>query len=113
MRNGEMLEAAGTTIVPVFFGGVMSGRIPTSVFLASVVLLIAIAVAMVRFGILPLVVMLLVYDWLSTFPLTLDLRVWYSSKVLIAKAAVAAATIWSFRHALGGRRVLRADLVDA
>ena len=96
-------------LLPVFAGGVVSGRIPLSVAIAFAVQLTASVVVMVRFGILPLAVMLMVSDWLSTFPLTSDLSVWYADKVLITVALVAGVAIWSFRVTLAGRKVLSDD----
>jgi hypothetical protein len=109
--------AAGAIVmlfmIPIFLGGVMSGRIPPSVFVEFFVNLSLSVIVMVRFGILPLVVTFLVSDWLSTFPLTSDLSVWYADKVLIAVGLVAAAAIWSFRVTLAGRRVVHDDLLSS
>src|ERR1022692_4476875 len=62
---------------------------------------------MIRFGILPFTLVLLLQIVGSQAPLTSDLSAWYASKGLIVVALVLALAVWSFRHALGGRKVLQ------
>jgi len=66
---------------------------------------------MIRFGVLPCVLMLLVASTTSNWPLTSDFSAWYADKGLIVVALVLALAVWSFRNALGGRKVLRDDLL--
>jgi len=50
--------------------------------------------------------------WRQT-PVTSDLSAWYASKGLIVVALVQALAVWSFRNALGGRKVIKGDFLDA
>jgi hypothetical protein len=47
------------------------------------------------------------FNW----PLTSDFSAWYADVGLIVVALVLALAGWSFRHALGGRKVLQDDLL--
>ena len=67
---------------------------------------------MIRFGILPLTLVLLLQIVGSQAPLTSDLSAWYASKGLIVVALILALAVWSFRNALGGRKVLKGDFLD-
>jgi serine/threonine protein kinase len=65
---------------------------------------------MIRFGVLPCVLMFatsLSVNW----PLTSDFSAWYADKGLIVVALVLALAVWSFRNALGGRKVMQGDLL--
>jgi serine/threonine-protein kinase len=67
---------------------------------------------MVRFGILPYTLVLLLQIVMNQAPLTSDLSAWYASKGLIVVALILALAVWSFRNALGGRRVLPGDFLE-
>jgi hypothetical protein len=67
---------------------------------------------MIRFGILPFTLVLLLEVVAGQAPLTSDLSAWYASKGLIVVALVLALAVWSFRHALGGRKVLKGDFLE-
>ena len=45
-------------------------------------------------------------------PWTSDLSAWYVSKGLIVVALILALAAWSFRNALGGRKVLQGDFLE-
>jgi len=45
------------------------------------------------------------------WPLTSDFSAWYAHIGLIVVALVLALAVWSFRNALGGRKVFRDDLL--
>ena len=68
---------------------------------------------MIRFGILPHTVMILLNIVGSQAPLTSDLSAWYASKGLIVVALFLTLALWSFRHALGGRKVLPGDFLES
>jgi hypothetical protein len=68
---------------------------------------------LLRFGVLPLVAAALVHLILLRLPITLDPAVWYSGASLIALGSIVTLSVWSFRAALGGRTLLKADLLDA
>ena len=63
---------------------------------------------MIRFGVLPCAVM---FAFAAPWPLTSDFSAWYADKGLIVVALLLALAVWSFRIALGGRKVLQADLL--
>jgi serine/threonine-protein kinase len=67
---------------------------------------------MIRFGILPLTLVILLTTLVETTPLTSDLSAWYADKGLIVIALVLALAVWSFRNALGGRKVLKGDFLE-
>jgi hypothetical protein len=48
----------------------------------------------------------------GTLPLTSDLSAWYASRGLVAVALALALATWSFRHALGGRKVLSEGFLE-
>ena len=67
---------------------------------------------MIRFGILPFALYLLLLIVLIQAPLTSDLSAWYASKGLIVVALILALAVWSFRNALGGRKVIQGDFLE-
>ena len=67
---------------------------------------------MVRFGILPYTLVLLLQIVMNQAPLTSDLSAWYASKGLVVVALVLGLAVWSFRNALGGRKVLHGDFLE-
>jgi len=68
---------------------------------------------LVSFGVLPMVVAIIVSSIVGGTPLTTDFSAWYVSSMLTALTIVLGLTLWSFRAALGGRTVLKADFLDA
>jgi hypothetical protein len=65
------------------------------------------------FGVLPLVTGALVHATMLRFPITSDFSAWYSGASLVALGMILALAVWSFRHALGGRRLFKTDLLEA
>src|ERR1022692_4453661 len=99
-RGGVVLKPLGDDSTPLL-----------ATVLAVVVLSSSLWV-MIRFGILPFTLVLLLQIVGSQAPLTSDLSAWYASKGLIVVALVLALAVWSFRHALGGRKVLQGDFLE-
>jgi hypothetical protein len=66
---------------------------------------------MIRFGVLPGALMMLVTAEIVNWPLTSDFSAWYSWVGLVVVALYLALAVWSFRNALGGRKVLQDDLL--
>ncbi len=66
---------------------------------------------MIRFGILPCAVTFLVAVETFNWPLTSDFSAWYAGKGLIVVALLLALAVWTFRNALGGRKVLQGDFL--
>jgi serine/threonine protein kinase len=103
--------AAGVFVA--LFGGIslaVSDPLPVTV-LVLVMYSLSLWV-MIHFGILPLTLMIMLGIVGSQAPLTSDLSAWYASKGLIVVALVVALAVWSFRHALGGRKVLQGDFME-
>jgi serine/threonine-protein kinase len=67
---------------------------------------------LMRFGVLPLLLAIFVSTILGNNPLTTDFSVWYASSMFTALAIVLAITLWSFRTALGGRKLMSGDLLE-
>jgi serine/threonine-protein kinase len=67
---------------------------------------------LMRFGVLPLLLAIFVSTMLGNNPLTTDFSVWYASSMFTALAIVLAITLWSFRTALGGRKLIAGDLLE-
>jgi serine/threonine-protein kinase len=67
---------------------------------------------LMRFGVLPLLLAIFVSTILGNNPLTTDFSVWYASSMFTALAIVLAITLWSFRTALGGRKLIAGDLLE-
>jgi serine/threonine protein kinase len=65
-----------------------------------------------RFGILPAVLMYVFAVSVEISPMTPDLSAWYASRGLVVMGLALALAVWSFRHALGGRKVLKGDLFE-
>jgi hypothetical protein len=63
----------------------------------------------IRYGLLPITLVFWLQLVGSQAPLTSDLSAWYASKGLIVVALILALAVWSFRNALGGRKVLQDD----
>ena len=66
-----------------------------------------------RFGILPGTLIVIFRTLVGTLPLTSDFSAWYASRGLTAVALTLVLAVWSFRHALGGRKVLSERFLDA
>ena len=67
---------------------------------------------LMRFGVLPLAVGLMIQVLLFSFPITSDFSAWYAGASILALATVLAIALWSFRVALGGRQVWKEDFLD-
>ena len=68
---------------------------------------------LLRFGVLSLTTGLFMFVLMVNFPMTSDLSAWYSRASLVVLATLLALSVWSFRAALGGRRVWKDDFLDA
>jgi hypothetical protein len=67
--------------------------------------------AMLRWGLLPVAVGLMVSDLLS-FPLTINFSAWYAGYGIIPLALILGLAVWAFHTALAGRRVFREGFLD-
>jgi serine/threonine-protein kinase len=84
--------------------------------LPSVALAVSVAgfamTTLLRFGVLPLVVSYAVSNILASSTFGTDLSAWYAPTMLLAAGAVAGLAVWSFRNALGGRRVWTGEFLE-
>ena len=65
-----------------------------------------------RFGLLAIVVTIVMTGLSGGLPLTSDFSAWYAKYGLIFCALTIALAVWSFRRALGGRKVLKVDFLE-
>jgi hypothetical protein len=66
--------------------------------------------ALLRLGLLPMVVWVFTISLLRTFPLTSDLSAWYAKDALVVMGIVLALAIYGFRATLAGRPLWRDEL---
>jgi serine/threonine-protein kinase len=102
--------AVGATVLVFALFGFLRGGLDQVLIPAAG---LAAAVVLTRFGLLSLAVMLFVGASVQATPMTTDLTDWYASSMLTVLGILAMMTLWCFHHALGGRRLLKADLLDA
>jgi hypothetical protein len=82
-------------------------EVPVAVLLVALTL-----AALIRTGVLGLVVFLLVEGLLNGAPLTLDLSRWYAGHGLLLVAAALAVVAWAFHTSLGGRPMFGGAALD-
>ena len=103
---------AAVAVMVALLGAVSltSSPLPTTVY---VMLLYSSSLwVMIRLGILPFALVLLLQLVGVQAPLTSDLSAWYASKGLIVVALILGLAVWSFRNALGGRKVVKRDFLE-
>jgi hypothetical protein len=66
--------------------------------------------ALLRLGLLPMVVWVFTISLLRTFPLTSDLSAWYAKDALIVMGIALALALYGFRATLAGRPLWRDEL---
>ncbi len=108
-RNTWIAAAAVVGLVVVI--GVAFSRTPVAAIVFAVDFALIFWVTL-RFGILPGTLVLVISTLVGQFPLTSDLSAWYANRGLSMIALTAALAIWSFRNALGGRKVLNERFLE-
>ena len=68
---------------------------------------------LLRFGVLPMAVGVFVTSVINLFPMTSDFSAWYAGATIIAFATVLVLAAWSFRVALAGRKLWKAELFES
>jgi serine/threonine-protein kinase len=86
--------------------------VPWPEVLRYALLITIIILILARFGLLPMVIAAFVARVLGQAPMTTDFSAWYASSMWTAIALVSVLALWSFRVALGGRKVLPGELMD-
>lgn len=80
--------------------------IPSAVLIAA-----AMVFVVTRFGLLAFIVMNLVREIFSKFPLTTDLSAWYFEVTLLGLGLFVALVIYGFYNSLGGQKVFKGELI--
>jgi serine/threonine-protein kinase len=83
--------------------GALHGALVASVLLAG----------LLRFGVLPLVVLFFVGDFVFSSPLTTDLSAWYSGSAVFSIVIVLALTAYAFHTAVAGRPLFKAGFLES
>jgi serine/threonine-protein kinase len=108
LRNQWMAMACVSAIFSSF--GAMGSPLPWFAFGISFLLNGLVLVYLVRFGFLATVVVLGGYYLLRHFPPDLNWGTWYASSGTLCILVLAALTLYGFRTATAGQKVLTADL---
>jgi hypothetical protein len=110
VRN-QWLAAA---IVVLFFTVLQTAASPHPAVVAvvSVLQYASAVVILTRFGVLPMVVVVVITYVLVRGPLTTDVSAWYANTMFAALAIVLAISLWSFKTALGGRKLWTGDFLE-
>jgi hypothetical protein len=66
----------------------------------------------IRFGMLAITVALITNSSFARYPVTSDFSAWYAPLGLMEVALLLAVAGWSFRNALGGRKVWKGEFLD-
>lgn len=103
---------AGVAIVAVLAAVGFLGRGP-STGVAVVVGVVVFIWIIRRFGVLPLVLAVFVSNIFSFAPMTFEFTAWYSYITVMALLILIGLCAWSFYVALGGRQLIRENLLDA
>jgi serine/threonine-protein kinase len=102
---------AAAAVVALFLALVNRGSEMVAIIGGSVMIVIAVVVSL-RFGVLAVVVAAAAITLLQSFPITLDFSAWYAPTGMIGLGAILALAIWSFRAALGGRKLFKEDILE-
>ena len=78
--------------------------------LRGFLLLLIVAYALMRFGVLAVVALIYVHNVLLGFPLTTNPSTWFAPAAMLAIGGVVALAIWAFQLALAGRRLWNVSL---
>ena len=108
LRNTWVASAAFVAIITLLTLPASDGSLITTIL--WVVRLSLLVWIILQYGILPIAVGMVVAGILAFGPLTTDLSAWYVDKGLILVGLVLTMAIWSFRNALGGRKVFGDDI---
>jgi hypothetical protein len=81
-------------------------------FVQMAVFVLAMWVALFRFGLLTFVTFMVARDLLEKMPLTFDLGAWWAAPSWITLGALLAAALWTFRAALAGRAAFGRGLLE-
>ena len=106
------LAAACFVAVTALLGFIQPGNRPL-VFAAFAALQIgSVLYILIRWGVLPMSVGILVGAVPEVFPMTSDFSAWYASMTIFALTMVLLPAAWSFRNALGARKLWREGFLD-
>jgi len=103
---------AGAVFVLLWSALSLGGNNPLPNFLKAAVIYSAVAVMMLRWGLLTTAVSLFVVIELSNAPYTTRVDVWYFDSFMLMLSIVAALAIWASRTSIAGRRIWKEDLLE-
>jgi hypothetical protein len=103
---------AAVFIALVVGGNALSGH-PAIGALHGALVASVLLVGLLRFGVLPLVVLFLVGDFVFSSPLTTDLSAWYSGSTVFPVAIILALTAYAFHTAVAGRPLFKAGFLES
>jgi serine/threonine-protein kinase len=109
MLRNTWLAAAAVVILSV---GFFAGSATTVTAIGAAVFMSIGFGLVLRFGLLPGTLIIVVSTLVGTVALTSDMSAWYASRGLFIVALTLALAIWSFRNALGGRKVLQDGFLE-
>jgi len=99
--------AAGFLGLFVILVSIASSAENYAVFLpATIAATVVFVFVALRFGVLAVTVILVVFPFLVSTPFTLTLSRWYAGRGFVIAAVILASAIWAFLVSLGGRRAL-------
>jgi serine/threonine-protein kinase len=104
------LAAAAVFVVLTSFFVFGPPGIPLPSALVTFALMLTVAM---RWGLLAVAVSMATLGSMYQTPLTADFSVWYASRGLQEIVMIMAVALWCFYHALGGRKLLKTELLDA
>ena len=110
MRRGWL---AALVFVAVFALPLLQEQPPLGIIIVQLLTSALFAAVLLQLGPLPVAVALITDNLLLTLPVTMDTSAWYFYLTVFGVLCVAAVTVYAFHTALGGRTLLKADLLEA
>lgn len=104
--------AAGVIILAFAVLAESGANIRIEVVLADTATFVLLMAVSIRFGILALAVAIIASRIPGRYPVTSNFSAWYAPRGWLEIAMVLVVALWSFRNALGGRKVLKGDFLD-
>ena len=90
---------------------VRSADVPIFAVLLTLATLLIVAVS-IRFGMLASTFAIWTFGSFARYPLTSNFSAWYASQGFMEVALILAVSLWTFRHALAGRKVWKSEFLD-
>jgi serine/threonine-protein kinase len=88
-----------------------SADVPIFAVLLTLASTLLVAVS-IRFGMLASTFAIWAFGSFARYPLTSNFSAWYAPQGFMEVALILAVSLWTFRHALGGRKVWKSEFLD-